>query len=164
LTNFRQIVEQKLAAQGHTSVDIRAREIRQQQVTLDDLHLDEIWYETSCSREVFLQYITEDRVIAGFLRLSLPTTAPITPELENAAIIREIHVYGQSLEIGEATPGMAQHLGLGTRLTEHAVTIAREQGYDQLAVISAIGTREYYRKRGFKDTHLYQIRPLFFDS
>lgn len=163
LTNFRQVVEQELAAQGQASPDIRAREIRQQQVTLDDLHLDELWYESSCSHEVFLQYITDDRAIAGFLRLSLPTGPSITPELENAAIIREIHVYGQSLEIGDSSPGVAQHLGLGTRLTERAVSIAREHGYGKLAVISAIGTREYYRKRGFIDTHLYQIRPLSFD-
>jgi elongator complex protein 3 len=69
-------------------------------------------------------------------------------------------VYGQSLEIGEASPGRAQHSGLGKQLIERAVQIARERGYQKLAVISAVGTREYYRKRGFEDGGLYQVRTL----
>ncbi|MBZ0286296.1 MAG: GNAT family N-acetyltransferase, partial [Anaerolineae bacterium] len=110
--------------------------------------------------EIFLQYLTPERGIAGFLRLSLPAEMPITPELEGAAMIREVHVYGQSLEIGESSEGRAQHLGLGKQLIERAAAIARERGYTRLAVISAIGTREYYRKRGFRDGTLYQIRNL----
>lgn len=160
LTNFRQLVEEELRRQGLRSPDIRAREIRHASVAPDALHLDEIHYDGGCSEEIFLQYITENRDIAGFLRLSLPTEAPITPELTGAAIIREVHVYGQSLEIGESAPGTAQHLGLGRQLIEHAAEIARARGYAQLAVISAIGTRDYYRKRGFVDGDLYQFRSL----
>ncbi len=160
LTNFRQIVEDELKRQGTRSPDIRAREIRHQQVTADVLHLDEQHYTTSCSEEIFLQYITASREIAGFLRLSLPAEPAITPELEQAAMIREVHVYGQSLEIGESAPGVAQHLGLGKQLIERAAEIAQAHGYAKLAVISAIGTREYYRKRGFADGRLYQIRTL----
>ncbi len=160
MTNFRQVVEQELANRGERSGDIRAREIRFHHVTADDLHLDEFWYTTSCSDEVFLQYITPERYIAGFLRLSLPNEPPITDELAGCAMIREVHVYGQSLEIGEASPGRAQHSGLGKQLIERAAEIARQHGYKRLAVISAIGTREYYRKRGFEDGTLYQIRNL----
>lgn len=160
LTNFRQLVENELARQGTRSPDIRAREIRNRVVRLDDLHLDELWYETSCSDEVFLQYITAERDIAAFLRLSLPTQPAITDELAGAAMIREVHVYGQSVEIGESAPGRAQHLGLGKQLIERAVEITRQRGYARLAVISAIGTREYYRKRGFADGCLYQVRDL----
>lgn len=160
MTNFRQIVEQELERRGERSGDIRSREIRFHQVAPDALSLDELWYTTSCSHEAFLQFITPERRIAGFLRLSLPTEAPITDELTDAAMIREVHVYGQSLEIGEASPGRAQHSGLGKQLIERAVEIARERGYRRLAVISAVGTREYYRKRGFEDGLLYQARPL----
>jgi elongator complex protein 3 len=159
-TNFRQIVEQHLARNGQRSPDIRAREIRHRTVTMDELHLDKIAYESSCGDEVFLQFITAERDIAGFLRLALPVGEPITPELRDCAMIREIHVYGQSLGIGASQAGRAQHLGLGTRLIEEAVKISREHGYPRLAVISAIGTREYYRQRGFEDVDLYQIRPL----
>ncbi len=160
VTNLRQVVEDRLAEQGKCSHDIRAREIRQRAVTLDDLRLDELWYVSSCTSEVFLQYITEDRAIAGFLRLSLPYDSPLTDELAGAAMIREVHIYGQALKLGESAPGRSQHLGLGTRLIERAVEIARERGYKRLAVISAVGTREYYRQRGFTDGVLYQIREL----
>ena len=75
-------------------------------------------------------------------------------------MIREVHVYGQSVEIGELADGRAQHAGLGTRLLERAAEIAREHGYARIAVISAVGTRDYYRKRGFVDGVLYQTRVL----
>jgi elongator complex protein 3 len=160
LTNFRQIVETELTRQGQTSSDIRAREVRFKAVSAGELTLDEQWYTSSMSEEVFLQFITPDRSIAGFLRLSLPTAEPITDELRGAAMIREIHVYGQSLELGEAASGRAQHAGLGKQLIERACDLARERGYARLAVISAIGTRAYYRKRGFVDGDLYQVREL----
>lgn len=159
-TNFRQIVEDELAKRGERSRDIRAREVRFTGVTPDDLHLDELWYSASSGEEVFLQYITAGREIAGFLRLSLPAEAPLTDELLGAAMIREVHVYGQSVEIGGTADGRAQHAGLGTRLLERAAEIARARGYQRLAVISAVGTRDYYRKRGFTDGTLYQSRPL----
>jgi elongator complex protein 3 len=160
MTNFRQVVEEELARQGEHSHDIRAREVRFRAVEMDNLSLDETEYQSSCSREIFLQYITPERDIAGFLRLSLPIEPAITDELADAAIIREVHVYGQSLEIGESSTGRAQHLGLGKQLIERAAAIALENGCPKLAVISAIGTREYYRKRGFEDGALYQIRKL----
>ncbi|MCA9883642.1 MAG: tRNA uridine(34) 5-carboxymethylaminomethyl modification radical SAM/GNAT enzyme Elp3 [Anaerolineae bacterium] len=162
LTNFRQIVDQELAKQGERCMDIRSREIRNNTVDPDELHLNELWYESSSSDEVFLQYITEDRQIAAFLRLCLPKRdeAPLHPELADAAIIREVHVYGQSLGIGESEEGRAQHAGLGTALIERAVELASEHGYGKLAVISAIGTRGYYRKRGFEDGSLYQVRAI----
>jgi len=162
LTNFRQVVSRELDKRGERCMDIRAREIRHQRVRFEDLHLDEIWYTSSMSDEVFLQYITEERQIAAFLRLCLPTAGqePLHEELRGAAIIREVHVYGQSLGIGDNEPAAAQHSGLGKALIERAVALATRRGYQSMAVISAIGTREYYRKRGFKDGMLYQIRPL----
>ncbi|MBN1564185.1 MAG: GNAT family N-acetyltransferase, partial [Anaerolineae bacterium] len=147
------------------SPNIRAREIRGKAVAPDDLHLDELWFESGIGQEVFLQFITEDRRIAGFLRLSLPDDEseqhpPILEELRGAAMIREVHVYGQALSLGESQTGKAQHHGLGTELIERAAAIALDRGYAYLAVISAVGTRAYYRKRGFADGELYQIRNL----
>ncbi len=159
-TNFRQVVDRELQRRGQRSPDIRAREIRRHTVAADALSLDEVWYTTSIGDEVFLQIITPDRRIAGFLRLSLPAALPIIDELRGAAMIREVHVYGQSLSIGEEVPGKAQHRGLGKHLIERAAAIATERGYQQLAVISSVGTRAYYRKRGFVDGKLYQFRPL----
>jgi elongator complex protein 3 len=160
LTNFREIVEKRLAESGQRSPDIRAREIRRRKVAPDALYLDELWYASGIGEEVFLQYITPERDIAGFLRLSLPTAPPITPELADAAMIREVHIYGQSIGIGQSAPGRAQHTGLGSALIERAAAIAQERGYGRLAVISSVGTREYYRKRGFADGALYQVRTM----
>jgi elongator complex protein 3 len=166
LTNFRQIVSDELEKNGERCMDIRAREIRHQKVATETLSLDELWYTSSIGDEVFLQFITPDRYIVGFLRLCLPelNTPALHPDLDNAAIIREVHVYGQSLGIGENESGMAQHSGLGKALIERAVQLASERGYAHLAVISAIGTREYYRNRGFADKSLYQVRSLTTDE
>lgn len=162
VTNFRQLVDVELEKQGIKSVDIRAREIRKKKVTSDDLRLDSVAYASSMSDEIFLQYITEQRDIVGFLRLSLPYAdePSLLDELVGCAMIREVHVYGLSMGIGESMQGRAQHLGLGTKLIEKAVEIARSRGYAKLAVISAIGTRQYYRKRDFTDGNLYQIRDI----
>jgi elongator complex protein 3 len=154
------VVERDLSERGIRSAEIRSREIRGQQVSADDLMLDELPYETAIGEEIFLQFITEDRRIAGFLRLSLPEVAPITEELRGAAMIREVHVYGVTVGIGEMHAGRAQHLGLGSALIERAAEIATERGYGKLAVISSVGTRDYYRKRGFVDGELYQVRGL----
>jgi elongator complex protein 3 len=164
LTNFRQIVEDALAKRGERLRDIRGREIRNRQVRADELALDVLWYPTACADEAFLQFITADRAIAGFLRLSLPhaDSAPLTEELRGAAMVREVHVYGQALALGQSgsEAGRAQHVGLGTQLLEAAARISRERGYARLAVISAVGTRGYYRARGFADGVLYQVRNL----
>jgi elongator complex protein 3 len=160
MTNFRQVVERELKQRGLRIPNIRAREVQDRSVSPEALHLDELWYETGIGDDVFLQYITEDRRIAGFLRLALPTEPPIIEELSGAALIREVHVYGQALGLGEESPGRAQHSGLGTQLIERAAVIAAGRGYAQLAVISSVGTREYYRRRGFADGQLYQFRAL----
>jgi elongator complex protein 3 len=75
-------------------------------------------------------------------------------------MIREVHVYGVTVGIGKTREGRAQHLGLGSTLIERAAEIASERGYPRLAVISSVGTRDYYRKRGFADGDLYQVREL----
>lgn len=162
MTNFRQIVEQHLAKQGLRSPDIRARETRFNPVQSGELSLDDLVYQSAVSEEHFLQFITPTREIAGFLRLALldRDIPPLTPELDGAAIVREVHVYGQALGIGETQAGRAQHSGLGTALLDRAAAIARERGYKHLAVISAVGTRAYYRKRGFVDMGMYQVREL----
>ncbi|MCY4146307.1 MAG: tRNA uridine(34) 5-carboxymethylaminomethyl modification radical SAM/GNAT enzyme Elp3 [Chloroflexi bacterium] len=162
VTNFRQLVEAELARRGQSSRDIRAREIGRRSVQAADLRLDRQHYLSSIGEEIFLQFITDSRAIAGFLRLSLPDARqePLLDELRGCAMIREVHVYGLALGIGEAANGRAQHAGLGTRLLAEAAALASARGYGRLAVISAVGTRDYYRQRGFVDGELYQIRDL----
>ena len=160
LTNFRQLVDAELAQRGLKGGDIRAREIRFQDLSAVDLQLDEQQYATSIGEEVFLQWITPERAIAGFARLALPEAESLLEELRSAAIIREVHIYGQSLGIGATAGEEAQHRGLGRQLIERCREIAAAAGYERLAVISAMGTRAYYRRLGFDDGDLYQSLSL----
>ncbi len=156
LTNFRQIAEDQLKKAKTECQDIRSREIRTQSVEMKDLEIEVINYESSAGTEYFISFKTifEDK-IAGFLRLHLPVGKNFIEELNGKAIIREVHVYGQVVGIGQKQDGKSQHLGLGTKLMQKAKEISREKGFDQIAVISAIGTREYYKKKGFKPGDLY---------
>lgn len=160
VTNLRQVAELSLQKSGRALHDIRAREIGAQQVDPGSLLLDEQRYTSGAGEEIFLQWITAERKIAGFLRLLLPREPSFIEELGSAAIIREVHVYGQQIGIGAREAGRAQHAGLGSGLIARAVELAKGAGYSRLAVISAVGTREYYRKRGFIDHNLYQFRSL----
>lgn len=159
-TNLRELVEKKIKKVNNRN--IRAREIKGKKIKFSELKLDKLIYETEVSTEIFLQYITNEREIAGFIRLSLPKSHEniITSELNKCAMIREVHVYGPSLELNKNSEGQAQHLGLGTKLIEIAKGISKENGFDKIAVISSIGTREYYEKRGFKLQELYQISEI----
>jgi elongator complex protein 3 len=142
---------------------VRCREVRGKAIHAETLKLDDLIYQTGTAEEHFISYITPDDKLAGFVRLSLP--GPDSPDtkindLDGAALIREVHVYGQSLAVGAEKKGAAQHAGLGTRLLEEAESIAREKGFKRMAVISAVGTRGYYLDRGFERGELYLTKTL----
>ncbi len=167
-TSLRQDVHLELKRRGQKCECVRCREVRGQQITVDELQMDDLVYQTDYTEEHFISWVTASdddhgSRLAGFLRLSLP--GPDSPEsgipdLQGAAIIREVHIYGQSLQVGEEKRGAAQHAGLGTRLLEKADQIAWERGFSRMAVISAIGTRVYYLNRGFERGDLYLIKDL----
>lgn len=161
-TNLRQIVEENMKRKNIPDLNIRNREIKTKKIDMIELKLKLIKYKCNGSTEYFIQYVTQDNSIVGFLRLSIPDSRInlITDELNECAIIREIHIYGPSIEISEKSSGYAQHLGLGTKLIRKAKEITRKNGFNKLAVISSIGTREYYKKRGFLLKNLYQITEL----
>jgi elongator complex protein 3 len=160
LTNLRQIINELIHQKGAIIKEIRSREIQTTHVSVNDLHMHITPYETIVSSEYFIEYVDKNDDIAGFLRLSLPKIPQALSELSDAAIIREIHVYGQSLDIGSKSTGHAQHIGLGKSLILKAENIAKINNYRNLAVISSVGTRDYYRKNGFKDGILYQRKLL----
>jgi elongator complex protein 3 len=163
-SDLRLVVQRAMRQRGLQCHCIRCREVRSETIVADELRLDTLMYETDATTEHFLSFVTPRNRLAGFLRLSLPSpSAPhdeILDEIRGAAMIREVHVYGRALEIGAESDGEAQHAGLGTRLIEHARQIARGAGFKRLVVISAIGTREYYRKQGFELGALYMSRTI----
>ena len=156
LTNFREIVEKEIRRQGKQLKEIRAREVRGQPIDAAKLKLKITSYAAGVAKENFLQFVTPDNQIAGFLRLSLPLKPAFIPELKGAALIREIHVYGKALDLGADSGLKAQHRGLGKTLIKTAAELAKKAGFKHLSVISAVGTRQYYKKQGFRRGRLYQ--------
>lgn len=168
--NLRQMVERRLSETGQVRVrEIRYREIGSDAPDLAELELDVVSYTTPTSEERFLQWVTLEGKIAGFLRLSLPDQrfvsecmkrygddAPVGPR---EAMIREVHVYGVAARVGQEGVA-AQHSGLGRALVARACELSREAGFERINVISAVGTREYYRSLGFADRGLYQQKAL----
>ncbi len=168
--NLRQMVERRLSETGQVRVrEIRYREIGSDAPDLAELELDVVSYTTPTSEERFLQWVTLEGKIAGFLRLSLPDQrfvsecmkrygddAPVGPR---EAMIREVHVYGVAARVGQEGVA-AQHRGLGRALVARACELSREAGFERINVISAVGTREYYRSLGFADHGLYQQKAL----
>jgi elongator complex protein 3 len=162
-TSLRQDVHEELKQRGKRCQCVRCREVRGKSVKAGSLRLDDLVYPAGAAEEHFLSYVTPDDRLAGFVRLSLPgQDSPRTgmADLDGAALIREVHVYGQSLPVGAEKEGAAQHAGLGTRLLEEAESIARANGFRRMAVIAAVGTRGYYLQRGFERVELYLTKTL----
>jgi elongator complex protein 3 len=134
--------------------------VRGRPIDPDDLRFREIRYDADVARERFLSYETPEGWLVGFLRLSLPQVTPEMAELEGCAMVREVHVYGPALALGAQRDARPQHSGLGTDLLERAEEMAQAAGYPRLAVIAAVGTRPYYRERGFELEGLYMVKEL----
>ncbi|NJC95366.1 MAG: tRNA uridine(34) 5-carboxymethylaminomethyl modification radical SAM/GNAT enzyme Elp3 [Anaerolineales bacterium] len=162
-TSLRQDVHEEMKRRGTKCQCVRCREVRGKPVSIDSLKLDDLVYQAGAAEEHFISYVTPDDKLAGFIRLSLPgENSPQTgiSDLGGAALIREVHVYGQSLQVGMEKEGAAQHAGLGTRLLEEAERLARANGFERMAVISAVGTRGYYLDRGFERGELYLVKQI----
>lgn len=163
-SHLRLVAQREMKQRGLQCQCIRCREVRAEKIDAAQLRLDTLTYPTDATTEHFLSFVTPRDRIAGFLRLSLPSShAPreeSLDELRECAIIREVHIYGPALEIGAESSGEAQHAGLGTRLIEQAIQIACGAGYKRITVISAIGTREYYRRHGFELGELYMAKSI----
>ncbi len=155
-TNLREVVERRAREEGRVVREIRSREVRGRPVDPSRVRLIERRYASDVGEEIFLELATHEERIAGFARLTLPKGEPRLAELVGRALLREVHVYGTSTGLGERKAGAAQHGGLGGRLVEQAARLAAGTGYAGLSVISAVGTRPWYRRLGFLDGELYQ--------
>lgn len=165
-SNLRELVDEYQRKRGVRQVDIRAREIRDAEVELRDFELTDTIYETQSSFEHFIQFENKEKnTLAGFCRLRLPTVRtdfsglPHLEVLANAAVIRELHVYGTMKKIGEGGD-QSQHVGFGRRLVNEAERIAKSAGYTKIAVISGVGVRGYYEMLGYRLEGTYMVKSL----
>ncbi len=157
--NIRQLVEEKLMREGVGIREIRFREVgrahrRGVPVRFDHAEITEERYSAGEGTEIFLS--VEDRemdVLFGVLRLRIPSKKAHRWEVcGNTALIREVHVYGPQIPVGEMpTDIAAQHRGFGRMLMKRAEEIAfGEYRVRRILVISGVGAREYFRRLGYR--------------
>jgi elongator complex protein 3 len=104
-------------------------------------------YKASGEKEYFLEFVNKNNILFGLCRLRIISGKE---KDKSKAFIRELHVYGKSLKIGEKAPNfISQHRGLGKKLMKQAEKLAKQNKSEQLLVISGIGVREYYKKLGY---------------
>lgn len=159
-TNLRQVLQEELKKEGKKCRCIRCREVRGG-VYDDQVKLLINERESLGGKELFLSYESKDKLYA-MLRLRLPESHEklLFDELCGAAIVREVHTYGQVAQIDTKDGVKTQHRGLGKRLMTKAEEIAQDREYKKIVVISAIGTRVYYRKLGYRLEGSYMAKPL----
>ncbi|SIR23860.1 elongator complex protein 3 [Haladaptatus litoreus] len=147
-SNLRQLARKKMDEHGWTCDCIRCREVGMNDEEPENVEMDVLTYEAGGGTEHFISFEDFDKdLLVGFCRLRFPGD-PVRRELDNAALIRELHVYGSEVSVGsESEDTQHQHRGYGRRLMEKAEDLARDAGYEKLSVISGIGAREYYRNK-----------------
>ena len=147
-SNLRQLARQRMEEHGWECECIRCREVGMNEEDPEDVELDVMTYEAAGGTEHFLSFEDfEKDLLVGFCRLRFPDD-PVRRELENAALVRELHVYGNEVGVGqESADGDHQHQGYGRRLLQTAEDLATDAGFEKLSVISGIGVREYYREK-----------------
>jgi elongator complex protein 3 len=145
-SNLRQLARERLAERGESCDCIRCREVGMNDATPETVELDTLTYEASGGTEHFISYEDSDQdLLIGFCRLRFPAD-PVRRELDTAALVRELHVYGTEAVIGDES-GDWQHQGYGRKLLAEAERRAADAGYEKLSVISGIGARPYYREK-----------------
>jgi elongator complex protein 3 len=153
--DLRKDVEDNLRKTGVKIKEIRMREIGFNDNINPDIKLKITEYEASDGKEFFLQIVNEDDILFGLLRLRI-----FKEGKTKKAIVRELHVYGQALKLGHKSEEASQHQGLGKWLMEEAEKITKKNGIKELAVISGIGVREYYKKIGYKLEGFYVVKNI----
>ena len=158
-SNFRQLARNRLLQQGKNCRCIRCREIgRLPSLTESDMHV--LKYECCDGIEHFISAVSGDSLI-GFARLRFPSMV-YRPELTDAALVRELHVYGSLVPVGMDARETKewQHRNYGRVLLLRAEEIAAAAGSLRLAIMSGIGVRPYYKRQGYVRRGPYMIKEL----
>ncbi len=158
--DLRAIVLREMEKRGIRCPDIRCREVgRKGGEEFEMIRRD---YDASKGKEVFLSF--EDKnfdSIAAFLRLRLPSEHAHRPEIRDAAIVREVKVFGKEVPVGEKDEKAWQHRGFGRELMNEAERIAKDEwSAKRVIVISGIGVRNYYRKIGYERLGPYMAKKI----
>lgn len=149
--NLRQFVKAEAAKRGIVCQCIRCREVKKHRFQKPAYTTQ--YYRASDGDEYFISANSvDDQTLYGFIRL----------RLAEEAFIRELHVYGFVTVTGKKA-NKVQHQGIGKELLRRAEFITRMKGYTVLKIISGVGVREYYRRRGYQfvdDDGQYMVKEL----
>ena len=161
-TNMRQQLDDELRRNGVHGMDIRNREVKNK--AWDGSYILVVrTYQASNGTEYFISAESKDNhTLYGFVRLRLDDGwhDKVFPELVGAALIRELHTYGQLNRVGDQGQHV-QHKGIGRTLMCVAENIAKQEGYKTIAVIAAEGTRPYYeQKLGYVDEGAFMTKKI----
>lgn len=159
-SNLRQIIKSELKGEGKTCQCIRCREVKNLAFQGNpELFIEKI--DLIGAKEYFLSFEKNNKLYS-LLRLRLPNKRQkmLFAELKGAAIIRELHTYGTVVPIDKRQKHKSQHKGLGKALLEKAENLAKMNGFRKIAVISAVGTRGYYKKNGYLLEGYYMTKNL----
>lgn len=151
--NLRQIARRLLQEDGGKCRCIRCREVGLASLygrSPKKVELKVERYDACGGVEYFISYEdSSEDILIGFLRLRIPNE-PHRNELRGAALIRDLHVYGRMLPVGEIpSDDHWQHRGYGAMLVGKAEEISLDEGFKKIATMSGVGAREYYAKLGF---------------
>lgn len=165
--NLRELALQRMKELGLQCRDVRTREVGIQEIHNKirpfEIELIRRDYYANGGWETFLSYEDpEQDILIGLLRLRKCSPDTFKAELKgNCSIIRELHVYGSVVPVSAKDPTKFQHQGFGILLMEEAERIAREEHFSsKIAVISGVGTRNYYRKLGYELDGPYMSKLL----
>jgi elongator complex protein 3 len=157
-SNFRQLAQNRLKATGRRCRCIRCREIGRLP-SVAGTEIQEMKYDCCGGSEHFISAVSGDSLI-GFARLRFPSAVYRT-ELENASLLRELHVYGSPVPVGrDAGDEEWQHRNFGRSLLSRAEETSSGAGYRRLAIMSGIGVRPYYRRQGYERRGPYMVKDL----
>jgi len=169
-SNLRQMIQQQLHEKGLRCRCIRCREVghrvRSDKVNPDHEKIEVLAtrYKASEGEEIFIS--AEDKendVLIGYLRLRIPSEKAHRPEVkaEPCAIVRELHVYGSLVPVGKHLTRAWQHKGYGgILLAEAERTTLEDYSFKKILVISALGTKQYYKRFGYNYDGVYMSRTL----
>ena len=165
-TNLRQYVEKFTKDRGIKCRCVRCREVGiyerdNKKINIEDIEIVVTEYEASKGVEYFISAEdVKNDVLIGFVRLRFPSQFLRSEITETSALIREIHVFGSAVQIGENEEDSFQHKGIGKMLMKKAEDIAKENGKDKVVVISGVGARQYFSKFGYKYDGPYMSKKI----
>lgn len=160
-TNEQQKCMNVLKENGGICKDIRSREIRSESVDPSEAKILVKRYIANDGEEYFIS-IETTKYILGLIRLRLDHSDEVLDILKGCAKIRELHVYGliQATHDEDHSVSNSQHKGFGKKLIAEAERIAKDNGYQKMAIISGVGVRGYYRNLGYTLQQTYMIKDL----